>query len=101
MHAAPDPERVAVWRGLGQLVEDVRRELDAEMTAVHELPLAWFEVLSALRDAGGTLRVIELADQLGDVVSSTSRRLARMERDGLVDRPTAPVPATTGRSACR
>jgi DNA-binding MarR family transcriptional regulator len=86
-----DAERVAVWRGLGQLVDDVRRELDAEMTAVHELPLAWFEALSALRDAGGTLRVVELADQLGDVVSSTSRRLARMNEHGLVDRSTTPV----------
>ncbi len=86
-----DAERVAVWRGLGQLIDDVRRELDVGMIERHDLPLAWFEALSTLRDAGGRLRVVELCTQLGDVVSSTSRRLVRMTERGLVERSTEPV----------
>ena len=49
-----DAERVAVWRGLGQLVEGVRRELDLELIDEHGLSLSWFEALAALRDGGGT-----------------------------------------------
>ncbi|MFT3851810.1 MAG: MarR family transcriptional regulator [Ilumatobacteraceae bacterium] len=86
-----DAERVAVWQGLGRLVDGVRRELDAELVERHDLPLLWFEVLGALRDGGGSLRVVELAAHLGDVVSSTSRRLARMAAQGLVERSAEPV----------
>jgi DNA-binding MarR family transcriptional regulator len=86
-----DGERVAAWRGLGRLVDGIRRELDAELVERHELPLAWFEALGVLRDAGGSGRVVEVAHQLGDVVSSTSRRLVRMAEDGLVERSAEPV----------
>jgi DNA-binding MarR family transcriptional regulator len=86
-----DAERVAVWRGLGQLVDGVRRDLDAELMDAHELPLVWFDALGALRDAGGRLRVVELATQLGDVVSSLSRRVARMAEHDLVERSLEPV----------
>jgi DNA-binding MarR family transcriptional regulator len=86
-----DAERVAAWRGLGRLVDGVRRELDAELLDAHGLPLAWFEALSTLRDHGGRMRVVELAAELGDVVSSLSRRMARMADAGLVERSTDPV----------
>ena len=80
-----------MWQGLGRLVDGVRRELDAELVAGHELPLAWFDALGALRDGGGRLRVVELATQLDDVVSSLSRRLARMADHDLVARSADPV----------
>lgn len=82
---------MAVWRGLGRLVDGVRRELDVELTNGHDLPLAWFEALGALRDAGGRMRVVELCTELGDVVSSVSRRVARMTEHGLVERSDEPV----------
>src|SRR4051812_27621102 len=106
-----DAERVGAWRGLGRLVDGIRRELDAELTLSHELPLAWFEALGALRDAGGRLRVVELATELGEVVSSLSRRLARMAENDYVERSFEPVEgdrrtvtvalAPTGRAAWR
>jgi len=86
-----DAERVTAWRGLVRLVDGVRRELDAELALAHELSLAWFEALAALRDAGGRLRVVELATELGDVVSSVSRRVARMAEQDYVERAVEPV----------
>ncbi len=80
-----------MWQGLGQLVDGVRRDLDAALVERHDLALPWFEALGALRDAGGRARVVELAIQLGDVVSSLSRRLARMAEHGLVERSVEPV----------
>ena len=80
-----------MWRGLGQLVDSVRRELDVDLIDRHELPLTWFEALGVLREAGGRLRVVEVATQLGDVVSSTSRRLVRMAERDLVERSAEPV----------
>ncbi len=86
-----DADRVAAWRGLGRLVDGVRRELDGELMLTHELPFTWFEALAVLRDAGGRLRVVELAAELGDVVSSVSRRLARMAEQDYVERSVEPV----------
>ena len=82
---------MAAWRGLGHLVDGIRRDLDVELFERHELPLVWFEALGVLRDAGGRLRVVELCTELADVVSSVSRRLARMADAGLVERSTEPV----------
>ncbi|MCU1502702.1 MAG: putative MarR family transcriptional regulator [Ilumatobacteraceae bacterium] len=86
-----DAERIALWRRLGRVIVDVQREIDGELGEAHGLPLAWFDAMSAIRDGGGRLRVGELCDTLGDVVSSVSRRLDRMEDAGLVERSVAPV----------
>ena len=48
--------------------------------------LPWFEALNALQLAGGKVRVMDLADQLVVSASSLSRRLNRMEDDGLIRR---------------
>jgi DNA-binding MarR family transcriptional regulator len=64
----------------------VRRAIDAVLVDEHDMPLAWFDVLGALRDAGGTLRVGQLCEAVGELPSSFSRRLDRMEDEGLVER---------------
>ncbi len=56
----------------------------------HHLSLAWFECLGAIRDAGGEMRVHALCEALGDLPSSLSRRLDRMEDDGFVRRTHQP-----------
>ncbi len=86
-----DAERVALWRRLGRMLIALQREIDLELDAAHGVPLAWFDAMSAIRDGGGRLRVGELCEVLGDVVSSVSRRIDRMQDAGLVERSAAPV----------
>jgi DNA-binding MarR family transcriptional regulator len=86
-----DAERVALWRRLGRVLGALQREIDLELESAHGVPLAWFDAMSAIRDRGGRLRVGELCDVLGDVASSVSRRIDRMQSAGLVERSAEPV----------
>lgn len=88
-----DAERVALWRSLAQATTAIERRIDADLHDEFDLPLAWFEVMSALQRAGGALRVSELCAALDEIPSSLSRRLDRMEEEGHVERDPAPTPA--------
>ncbi len=86
-----DAQRIDLWRGLTRTVEQIRRRVDAILVAEQQLPLAWFEVLNALaRAKGATMRVSDLVDTLGEVPSSLSRRLDRIEEEGYVERLVTP-----------
>ena len=47
------PEELAAWRGFLRAHARLVRELDAELVAAHGLPLAWYDVLVVLEEAGG------------------------------------------------
>lgn len=87
-----DAERIALWRQFCQVSAALQRTLDQQLTDEHGLSLAWFDALSAIRAAGGAMRVHELCAELGEVPSSLSRRLDRMEDEGLVGRQHTPQP---------
>lgn len=87
-----DAERVALFRSLGIAVEEMHRQIDAQLVEEFDLPLAWFEVLAALQRSGDTMRVHELRALLADNASSLSRRLDRMEEEGFVARKPTPTP---------
>ncbi len=91
-----DAERIALYRRLTTATTSVNRRIDADLMAEFDLPLAWFEVMAALARGTGTMRVSELRDELGEVASSLSRRLDRMEAERLVRRD---VPAGGDRRA--
>src|SRR5688572_11047499 len=61
-------------------------ELDAELERDHGLSLSSYEVLMYLGDAGGKLRMGELAQRLLLSRSGISRLVARLEARGLVKR---------------
>jgi DNA-binding MarR family transcriptional regulator len=84
-----DAERVALLRSLTSATTAVTRQIDADLMTDFEIPLAWFEVMTALQRSGGTLRVNELCAALDEVGSSLSRRLDRMEAEGYVAREPA------------
>ena len=88
-----DAERIGLWRSLDRTVTAVGRQIDADLVDEFDLPLAWFEVMSALQRAGGAMRVSRLCSELGEVPSSLSRRLDRMEEEGFVEREATPEPA--------
>ena len=87
-----DAERIALWRQFCAVSTELQRRVDITLVDEHGLSLAWFEVLTAIREAGGSMRVHELCEALDEVPSSLSRRLGRMEDSGFVSRTYTPQP---------
>jgi DNA-binding MarR family transcriptional regulator len=87
-----DAERIALWRRWCIESTDLQRKVDAQLMEDHGLPLPWFECIAAIRDAGGTMRVHELSEVLNELPSSLSRRLDRLEDEGMVRRKHTPLP---------
>lgn len=85
-----DAERVALLRSLTSATTAVTRQIDTDLTTEFDLPLPWFEVMTALQRAGGAMRVSELRSALDEIASSLSRRLDRMESEGYVSREASP-----------
>ena len=105
----PDPERLAVWRAFLAAHSRIVGQLGAELEAERGLSLAWYEVLLALSEAGGRLRMAELAEHLLINRSSLTRQCDRLVAAGyLVREPVAEdargayaVLTTAGREAFR
>lgn len=79
MPTRPDPERLAALRSLRRAHAVVERQIDHALMTQHELPLTWFEILLALQNSGGRLRIHELAEELMVNKSSLSRQVDRLE----------------------
>ena len=84
--AAPDPERLAVWRSYLTAHSLLEHALTEALYTERDLSLVWFEVLNALQLAGGRVRVMDLAEHLVVSPSSLSRQLSRMEEVELIRR---------------
>jgi DNA-binding MarR family transcriptional regulator len=80
------PRELAAWRGLLETHSRLIARLDTELEREHGLPLTAYEVLMYLGDAGGMLRMGELADRLLLSRSGITRLVDRLERQGLVER---------------
>ena len=87
-----DAERIALWRQMCVSATALQRRVDQQLTDDHDVPLAWFECMTAIREAGGTTRVHELCEALDEIPSSLSRRLDRLEDEGMVRRKRTPLP---------
>jgi DNA-binding MarR family transcriptional regulator len=87
-----DAERIALWRQFCTSSTALQRRIDQVLMEEHDLPLAWFDCLTAIRAAGGTMRIHELCEVLDEIPSSLSRRLDRMEDEGFVRRKRTPLP---------
>jgi DNA-binding MarR family transcriptional regulator len=85
-----DAERISLWRQYCMSSTSLQRRIDQQLIDDHDLPLAWYDCLTAIRDAGGELRVHELCEALDEVPSSLSRRLDRLEVEGFVRRTRPP-----------
>lgn len=89
--AVKKPERVLVdeWRGVLSLHARTMCELDRELHR-HGLGASDFEVLDLLAEHTSSVRVQELAGRVHLSQSALSRLIARLEKDGLVDRVMCP-----------
>jgi DNA-binding MarR family transcriptional regulator len=95
MARAASPElgdqQLDAWRAFLRAQSELIRTLDRELEAEQGLPIAFFDVLAQLTQAGGRLRMSELADAVLLSRSGVTRLVDRMERDGLVKREHCPT----------
>jgi DNA-binding MarR family transcriptional regulator len=84
------PEQLEVWRLFIRAQSRVMRRLEADLLAVHDLPLAWYDVLVRLLEADGRrLRMSELAERVMLSPSGLTRLVDRMVEEGLLERAQA------------
>ena len=77
----------AAWKGFLRGHSRLMRELDEELRERHGVALGDFDVLAQLGEApGGSLRMCDLAAAVVLSPSGLSRRVDRLEREGLVGR---------------
>jgi DNA-binding MarR family transcriptional regulator len=82
----PDRRGEQAWRALLQAQATLMRRLDTDLREGSGLSLADFDVLAQLADAGGELRMTELAARTLVSRSGLTRRIARLVDEGLVKR---------------
>lgn len=80
-----DPHDLA-WRRLLETYSRTVRTLEKELADECDLPLTWYDALVQLHEAGGTMRVGDLAAHLLISRSATTRFVDRLERNDLIER---------------
>ncbi len=83
---SPDRRGLEAWAAFIRAHATLSREMDVRLQASAGCSLADFDVLSQLGDAGGRLRMTELAERVLVSRSGLTRRVARLEDEGLVQR---------------
>ncbi len=84
--ARPAKSRVEVWRSFLEVHARIVDHLEQELADERGLPLSWYDILLQLREAGGRLRMQDLASRLVLPRSSLTRQIDRMQSSGLVER---------------
>jgi DNA-binding MarR family transcriptional regulator len=80
---------LGAWRGMLRVHSALVKQLDAELSSAHKLPLSSYEVLLNLEAAPGRKRrMAELADSVLLSRSGMTRLVDRLEKDGLLRRDT-------------
>ncbi|GAA2391173.1 MarR family transcriptional regulator [Catellatospora methionotrophica] len=85
----PDEVAVKAWRELSRQYAALSCALESALQDQHQLGMSEFEVLDRLVDGGECatgLRMQELGEQIHLSQSALSRTVARLEKDGLVER---------------
>jgi len=82
-----DEQELRAWRGLLRTYARLTKALDAELAAVHGLPLTSYEVLMYIADSEGErMRMHDLASSILLSRSGLTRLVDRLEREGLLCR---------------
>jgi DNA-binding MarR family transcriptional regulator len=84
--ARPSPAVMAAWQGFLRAHLVLVERLDRELIERHDLPLAWYDVLVQLHQAGGSSTMGALAERLLISPSTCTRVAERMAEAGLVER---------------
>ena len=87
--ALPSRSGLEAWATLLRAHATLMRRLEVDLAQATGLALADFDVLAQLAQAGGELRMAELADRALISRSGMTRRVARLVDEGLVLRANA------------
>lgn len=91
MSRRSDEELAEAWHDLMGRYHRALCTLDRELLSEHHISASDFEVLQQLHGAPAhTMRMHELGDHVHLTQSALSRLIARLERDGLVERCMCP-----------
>ena len=85
----PNQRGSNAWRALLRAHATLMRQLESDLEKETGLALADFDVLAQLAQAGGELRMTELAARVFSSRSGLTRRVARLVDEDLVRRATA------------
>jgi DNA-binding MarR family transcriptional regulator len=91
--ALPSRSGLEAWSSLLQAHATLMRRLETDLAQATGLALADFDVLAQLANAGGELRMTELANRALISRSGMTRRVARLVDEGLVERANADADA--------
>ncbi|MDF3151275.1 MarR family winged helix-turn-helix transcriptional regulator [Mesorhizobium sp. XAP10] len=85
--ATPSPEAIKAWARLMRVSRQLMESAEEALKAVGLPPLAWYDVLHELAEAGeGGLRPFQLIERTLFAQYNISRLLTRLEADGLVEK---------------
>ena len=87
--AVPGRRGLEAWRALLEAHATLMRQLQTDLVSKTGLDLNDFDVISQLAQAGGALRMTELASRAFSSRSGLTRRIDRLVEAGLVRRTTA------------
>lgn len=93
MSRRSDEELAEAWHDLMGRYHRAICTLDRELSSQHDISASEFEILQQLHDAAPAdcgMRLHELGDRVHLTQSALSRLIARLERDGLVQRQMCP-----------
>ena len=85
-HAMPNPHGREAWQALIRAHATLMRQLATDLVEEAGLTLGDFDVLAQLGQAGGEMRISELAAQAYSSRSGMTRRIDRLVDEGLVAR---------------
>jgi DNA-binding MarR family transcriptional regulator len=87
--AVPGRRGLEAWGALLEAHATLMRQLQTDLVTKTGLDLNDFDVISQLAQAGGRLRMTDLAARAFSSRSGLTRRIDRLVEEGLVDRTTA------------
>lgn len=79
-------DRKAAWEGFLQSQARLMQRLGHELEDAGKIPLSTYDVLAQVAEGGGRLRLRDLVDRVVLSQPGLSRKVARLEEEGLVDR---------------
>ena len=79
-------DRKAAWEGLVHAQARMMQRLGRELDEAGEIPLNTYDILVQLAENGGRLRLKDLVDRVVLSQPGLSRKVARLEEEGLLDR---------------
>jgi DNA-binding MarR family transcriptional regulator len=83
--------RKAAWEGLLHCQARVLKRLDQDLEEAGKVPLNTYDILVQLAEHGGRLRLRDLVERVVLSQPGLSRKVARLEDEGLVERERDPT----------